>query len=102
MTGDHLGHGTDRFLELEGALVSVTMNLDSYEDGEAEANAVTPERSSIALDVSFTFQSLDAPETGGRRQSHLVGKSYVAHPCVGLEFGDNPTVDGIQIKIWHK
>ena len=96
MTGDHFGHRTDRFFELEGALVGVAVDLHADEDREAEANTIASQRSSIAFDVSFAFEPLDPPEARRRRQPHPVGKLYVAKPRVGLQFGDNPAVDGVQ------
>src|SRR5262249_9552602 len=63
MTADYLRHRTDRLFEFDGALIGVAVDLHADEDGEAEADPVASQRSTIALDVSFRFEPLHPTAT---------------------------------------
>src|SRR5262249_24779962 len=79
----------------------MALELHCDEDAEAEADPVTAQHGSIALDVAFTLEPLDPSQARRRRQAHLVGKLDVAEPGIGLQIGDDPAVDGIQLQFWH-
>jgi hypothetical protein len=47
VTRNHLGHGRDRFLELDGALVGVTVDLHTKEDRETKSDPFPSQYGSI-------------------------------------------------------
>jgi len=106
LTGDevacnNLRHRYDGLLERHCALVGVPVDLDAYEDREAETNAVAPQGRAITFNVPIPLQALDATQTGRWRQADFVRKFDVAQPSVGLQLGDDAAVNGIKIGFWH-
>ncbi|WP_376784954.1 hypothetical protein [Agrobacterium cavarae] len=48
------------------------------------------------------FSSANPPQTGGRRQSNLVGKLDIGQTRIPLQRGENSAVNCVKFKIWHK
>ena len=101
MACNNLGHRNDGFLELQRALVGMPVDLDTYEDREAEPDALAPQGCPITFNVPLALQALDAAQAWRWRQTDLVGQFDVAQTSIGLQFGNNPAVGGIKVRFWH-
>ena len=84
LTGDHLRHRADGFLELQGSLVGVAVNLHADEDREAETDPISSQRGAKALNLAFSFQPLDPPQAPRLRQPYSIGGIYIAQSRIGL------------------
>jgi len=101
MACNNFGHRNDGSLELQRALVGMAVDLDAYEDREAEPDALAPQGRPITFNVPLALQALDATQAWRWRQADLVGQFDVAQTSIGLQLGNNPAVGGIEIRFWH-
>jgi hypothetical protein len=50
----------------------------------------------VAADQASLFEAADTTQAGGGRDAGAAGEFDVGHAPVGLEFGQDPPVDGIE------
>src|SRR5262245_47530199 len=96
VTGNYLRHRIHGSLERESMLIGMPIDLDADKHGQAEANSLPPQRSSIPLDVSSPFEPLHTPQARRWGEAHSVRKLHIAQSCVSLQFDHDPQVDRIQ------
>src|SRR6185437_255476 len=102
VAGDDFRHLDHRLLEARRLFVGVTVDLHTQEYREAEADAAALQGCAIAVDDAVALEALDAPQARRRRQPYSLGEFDIAQPGIGLQFADDPAVDGIKAAFWHK
>ena len=77
-----------------------------FQPHHAEGDEIEPEggrvqQRMIALDDARFLQLADAPQAGRRGNSRLAREFHIGHAAVGLQFLEDPDVDGVEVGTEH-
>ncbi|CPR20255.1 protein of unknown function [Candidatus Filomicrobium marinum] len=74
----------------------MTVNLDSYEYSQSEADALSIKDCAVALYNPAPLKPFNTPQAGGWRKADTFGEFGVRHPPFCLQYLENSTVEVIQ------
>ncbi|MNU01052.1 hypothetical protein D3C72_2443340 [compost metagenome] len=80
----------------------VAFHLDPDEYRQAQAHFVAIEAGVVATDNPGFLQQADPAQAGGCGQADFLGQLHVGQATVALQGDENPVVQGVESKVWHK
>ena len=84
-------------LERAQRLLSLALEADQRKHGDREAQLGRIEIGVITLNDACFFETAHAPQARRRGQSDALGEFHVGDPSFGLEFGEQATVNFVEI-----
>jgi hypothetical protein len=101
VTGAHLRPGAHLLFKCPKICLRLAGEPDKGKGGHLETERLRVQVSVVALDVPRLFEGAYAPQTWGSRDVDAVGQLDIGHAAVGLQFGEDLAVNGVETMPSH-